>query len=386
MFIELANAMGGTVTQANIILTQQRPLQILDFLEGYWQSAALSGFPIPTDPADPAMARPIPLDAPGLGVGVTLPTLGPVHHIAYALCLENTRLVDIMRRAVAEYRSGERLSPATTATLRWLQVTEELFFTSPVPFSVRSLASSLRPDPAAIRRNAYYRLLGMDLNHGTEDGRPYQYVKSEVSNRDFSVVFESLLAEAWKGYINRNNNLNANATDNNAIDELVRRLREMLNARRQAGNLAREEFDAVATLSWFFLTIAYDTQVVRDLNASAVGVADRLRLIGQQVGLAPHARADSYFQLAHPMSVILRAIETNAIVTAGGAQSLYGGIYQRHMLQIITHWSIATGRNLKDVTAAQNAGIVLQATAPGAVPAAPAMNGAGSSRIAAAPR
>ena len=294
MFIETSNAMGGNAAAADIILTQQRPLQILDYLEAYWQIAA-PGFPVP---ADPAMARPTPLD-PGLP-GPTM--LVPVHHIAYALCLENTRLADIMRRVVAEYRSGERLPPATAPTLRWLQVTEEVFFTSPVPFSVRSLASSLRPDPAAIRRNAYYRILGMDLNHGTEDGRPYQYVKADVSNRDFSVAFESLLAEVWKGYINRNNFIAANATDDNAIDELVRRLQEMLNARRQFGNLAREEFDAVATLSWFFLTIAYNTQIVTDLDATAFGVADRLRLIGERVGLAPHARADSYFQLATPMS------------------------------------------------------------------------------------
>ena len=377
MFIETANAMGvgsvGNAGTANIILTAQRPLQILDYLEEYWQQAA-AGIP---GPADPAMARPNPLD---LAVLTAPRPIVPVHHIVYALCLENTRLADIMRRVVAEYRSGERLPPATAPTLRWLQVTEEVFFTSPVPFSVRSLASSLRPDPAAIRRNAYYRLLGMDLNHGTEDGRPYQYVKADVSNRDFSVVFESLLAETWKGYINRNNALTANTTDDNAINELVRRLREMLNARRQNGNLAREEFDAVATLSWFFLTIAYNTRVVEDLDATAFGVADRLRLIGERVGMAPHARADSYFQLATPMSDILRAIENNAIPTA---DVLYRGVLQPFMLQIITHWSLATGRNLKDVTAAQNAGVVLQATAPGAVPAAPAMNGAGSSRIAA---
>ena len=376
MFIETANAMGGLVTDANRILTEQRPLQILDYLEGVWQAAAL-GLP---GPADPAMARTAALDLPP--APLKPPTL-PLHHIVYALCLENTRLADIMRRVVAEYRTGERLPPATAPTLRWLQVTEEVFFTSPVPFSVRSLASSLRPDPAAIRRNAYYRLLGMDLNHGTEDGHPYQYVKADVSNRDFSVVFESLLAEVWKGYTNRNNFIAANATDDNAIDELVRRLREMLNARRQNGNLAREEFDAVATLSWMFLTIAYNTRIVIDLNATAFGVADRLRLIGERVGMAPHARADSYFQLAAPMSLILREIELNGIAAAGGAQSLYRGKFQPDMLQIITHWSLATGRNLKDVTPAQNAGVVLQSTAPGAVPATPAMNGAGSSRIAA---
>jgi hypothetical protein len=364
--------MGGNVAAANVILTTHRPLQILDYLESYWQIAA-PGFPVP---ADPLMARPNPLDAAALPPPAVL---GPLHHIVYALCLENTRLVDIMRRVVAEYRGGERLPPATAPTLRWLQATEELFFTSPVPYSVRSLGSALRPDFGAIRRNAYYRILGMDLNHGTEDGSPYQFVKADVSNRDFSVAFESLLSEVWKGYINRNNNIAANTTDDNAIDELVRRLQEMLNARRQFGNLAREEFDAVATLSWFFLTIAYDTQIVLDLNAQAFGIADRLRLIGERVGMPPHARSDSYFQLAAPMSVILRAIEQNAV---GGAVNLYNGFLQPFMLQIITHWSVATGRNLKDLVTVQSTGAVLQATAPGAIPMAPARNGSGVSRIA----
>jgi hypothetical protein len=141
----------------------------------------------------------------------------------------------------------------------------------------------------------------------------------------------------------------------------------------------------VATLSWFYLTVAYDTQIVLDLNASAVGAADRLRLIGERVGVPAHARTDSYLQLAAPMSVILRAIEQNAIAAAGGAQSLYAGIYQPAMAQIITHWSIATGRDLKDMAVPQSSGVVLRATAPGAV-TTPARNGASPSRIAAALR
>jgi hypothetical protein len=378
MFIELANAMGGTSTVADVILTQQRPLQVLDFLEGYWQGSALA-LPVP---ADPALARPGALDAPGLALPVIFP---PVHHIAYALCLENTRLMDIMRRVILEYRSGERLPPATPPTQRWLQVTEEVFFGG-APYSVRSLSSLIRPDAGAIRRNAYYRLLGMDLNHGTEDGRPYPYIKADIANRDFSVVFEALLREVWKGYANRNNWINTNTTDPNAINELVRRLREMMNARRLDGSLAREEFDAVATLSWFFLAVAYDTRIVRDLNAQAVGAADRLRLIGERVGVPAHARTDSYFQLAAPLSVILRAIEQDGIAAAGGAQSLYAGIYQDAMTQIITHWAIATGRDLKDVAAPQTTGAVLQATAPGAVAAASARNGGTTSRIAPALR
>jgi hypothetical protein len=375
MFIELVNSLGGTVAGANAVLTQQRPLQILDFLEAYWQRCASNGFAVA---ANPAMARTAPLDTPTFPAP---PAPAPVHHIAYALCLENTRLVDVMRQVVTEYRFGERLPFASPATQRWLQVTEEVFFASPVPFSVRSLTSSLRPDAGAIRRNAYYRLLGMDLNHGTEDGRPYQFVKPDVSNRDFALAFETLLGEVWKGYANRNNLVAENPTDDTAIDELVRRLNEMLSARRQSGNLAREEFDAVATLSWFFLTVAYDTAIVTDLDATAFGIADRLRLIGQRVGVVPHARADSYFQLAAPMSAILRAIENDAVHLAG-PDSLYQGIYQPLMLQIITHWSVATGRNLKDRTAMQNTGAVLQATAPGALTAAPALNGSVNARIA----
>lgn len=378
MFIELANAMGGNVGAANTILTQHRPLQIVDFLEAYWQVVA-PGLPVPSDPA---IARPVPLDPPAIApLGVPIS-----HQIAYALCLENTRIVDIMRRVVLEYRTTERLPPATLPTQRWLHVTEEVFFTSPLPFSARSVTSSLRPDAGAVRRNAYYRLLGMDLNHGTEDARPYAYVKPETSNRDFATVFEAFLREVWKGFINRTNFLNENRTDLNAITELERRLREMLNARRITGNLAREEYDAVATLSWFFLTVAYDTQIVLDLNAQAVGVADRLRLIGERVGLPAHARSDAYFQLAAPMSVILRAIEQNAIVAAGGAASLFAGIYQPLMLQLITHWSIATGRELKDPVTTVSPGAVLRATAPGAVvPVAAAGRNGGSTISVSAP-
>jgi hypothetical protein len=226
----------------------------------------------------------------------------------------------------------------------------------------------------------------MDLNHGTEDGRPYPYTKPPASNRDFALVFETLLREVWTGYVNRQNQGTANPTDDNAILELVRRLREMLNARRINANLAREEFDAVATLSWFFLTVAYNTAVIQNLNAAADGVADRLRMIGERVGLMPHARADSYFQLAAPMSVVLRAIELDAV---GGAGNLYvqGGFFTALMLQIITHWSIATGRDLKALPAWSGAsGGVLQATAPGAYMPQPVSvmsgNGSGANRLA----
>ena len=106
--------------------------------------------------------------------------------------LENTRIVDIFQRVVTSWLTGERLPPPTIDTQRWLQATEQLFFSRPWPYSVRAVTSDLRPDAGAVRRNAYFRLLGMDLTHGTEDGRAYSYVKPDVANRDFHALFEAL--------------------------------------------------------------------------------------------------------------------------------------------------------------------------------------------------
>ena len=62
-------------------------------------------------------------------------------------------------------------------------------------------------------------------------------------------------------------------------------------------------------------------------------------------GIAPHSRTDAFLQLAQPLSIILRAIEFDAIPNA---EALYAGPYTADMLTLITQWSIATGQNLKD--------------------------------------
>jgi hypothetical protein len=41
------------------------------------------------------------------------------------------------------------------------------------------LSNYVRPDIHATRRNAYQRMFGMDLNHGTDDNKPYPYVKAD---------------------------------------------------------------------------------------------------------------------------------------------------------------------------------------------------------------
>ena len=352
---QIANA-GGAYGLADInrVLTGFRPSQLEEYLEDRWRGGnapANTGVVVAWGRNTRAAAPPplLPLDdpaGPAAGAG-NQPPLAGWPHLSYAYLLECTRMVEIFRQVVYEYAHGERLPLPGNATRQWARVTEELFF-SPRPGTLLSLSSSIRPDPEAIRRNAYFRLIGADLVTGMADGRPYPYVKATAANRDFSTLFEALMTESWRGYINRSNTNNEKATDDDAITTLTRRLGEMLISRRLNGALNREEFAAVALLSWCALTIQADTAVVQQLNAIAGGVADRLRRIGELVGIPPHSLTDSFLQLADPVSNVLTAIELSIVNNAPiSPVAFYNGILTSDVLQIVTHWSIVSGRDLK---------------------------------------
>jgi hypothetical protein len=355
---------------------------VSEFLEAFWSANRNAQFQLGlgaqlNQAGHQDMARFEFIDP--LAVAAPLP-LPPAHiavqwrHLVYAALLEQTRMFDIFQRVLFEIIHGERLPGLSQATHRWAHVTEQVFFSHPWSYSVRAVTSTLRPDAGAVRRNAYWRMFAWDLHHGTADGRAYPYVKAEASNRTFSMLFEALLVEVWRGHINRLNFLNANDTDDNAIRTLVRRLQEMLTSRRLSGALSREEYEAVAFAAWLHLVVQYDSPIVVDLNAQSSGGDERLKRIGERVGIAAHARTDSYFQLAAPTSTILRHIENGAVQAAGPA-GLYAGAYMNDMLTIITHWSIATGRNVKDPALRQALTGVLTAAAGGAVPGLVAREG-----------
>lgn len=341
------------VLASNTVLTGFRPSQLSEYLELFWRAPQLivGGRPVHfvgqdlPDAERREMARAVTL----LDGNLPIPPPAGVwwHHLVYAYMIENTNAFEIFSRVVAAYANGETLPPITPATHRWLRVTEELFLTNWRQHSILTLASNVRLDLTAIRRNAYYRMLGMDLNHGSDDGRPYPFHKAQAANRDFPPLFEELLREAWKGNMNRINLVGPNATDDAAIRLLVQRIQEMLNSRRLGGWLSREEFDAVAMASWFHLTLEENTAIVEDLGANASSAAERLRSIGARVGMPPHSRADAYFRMAEPISRIVLDIENQAIL-ATGVDALYRGVYANDMLEIITQWSIAAGRDIKE--------------------------------------
>jgi|SRR6185369_2747457 len=272
-------------------------------------------------------------------------------HLIYAFMIENTRVYEIFRRVVHELVHGEKLGTPLPDAVAWLRTTEELFYDDTAPFRINNLASHIRPDLRAIRRNAYQRMFSMDLNHGADDGKPYPYVRAEAANTEFVSTLEELLREVWIGMTYVTATSSSNPTDDSKISELAEKLYGMLRSRRQNGNLSREEFDAVATMSWFHLALEYDSPIVHSLRAEANGVEQRLFKIAERVALPAHGLAKNFFDIADPLSRFLIQIETGTYTNAANAPALYtrvaGGGPEADLRTIITHWTAITGHDVK---------------------------------------
>jgi hypothetical protein len=274
-------------------------------------------------------------------------------HLIYAYMIENTRAYEIMGRVIAEYTQGERLGVLQrNASYQWIRTTEELFYKDASPFQPYNLVSRVRPDIAATRRNAYYRMFGMDLNHGRDGATGYPYLKPPVANREFVATFEEFLREVWRAIENANNQLANNPTDFPAIIDLADRLQNMLTARRGGSfdrpNLAREEHLAVCLAAWLDLTLSFDSAIVGELSASGPSPEERLRQIGERVGLPAHGRSHSYFIIASRVSTLLIQIERGDFNDQVGAETLAApGDVRDNVSSVIHHWSIISGRDLK---------------------------------------
>jgi hypothetical protein len=271
-------------------------------------------------------------------------------HLIYAYLIENTRIYDIFRKVIYEYRHGEQLGVPLASSQHWLRNTEELFFRDPAPFSIYSIASYVRPDQGASRRNAYCRMFGMDLNHGMDDNKPYSYIKPEAANREFVSTFEEFLREVWVAISNANNQTGTNQKDDAAIANLARRLHDMLRTRRTNGNLSQEEFWFVSMMSWFHLSVQFNSPIVVSLRAEGASEEERLKKIAERVKLPAHGKSYYFFRLADLMSRLLILIESGTYNSPAAVPALYtpGLPAETDMREIITYWSFATDRNMKD--------------------------------------
>jgi hypothetical protein len=276
-------------------------------------------------------------------------------HLIYAYMIENTRVYEVFRRVLYEYRHGEKLgTPLDTDTQNWLTATEQLFYSELAPFSFTNVSSHVRADMRASRRNAYQRMFGMELNHGDDDGKAYPFKKAEANNSEFVSTLEEFLREVWIGIANAENKSGANPKDDAKIAELASKLQNMLRSRRTAGNLAREEYAFVSTMSWFHLTLQFNSPIVMSLRAEADGPENRLFKIAERVGLPAHGLARHFFEIADPISHLLIEIEAGTYSNVANAAVLYtssfGGVANPvpgEVGRIITHWTATTGRDVK---------------------------------------
>jgi predicted ATPase len=326
-------------------------------MEQVWDAANL--WQDPVGPAGPARRALIQLG----GFAGNGPAAGPAwDHLGYSFVLENTRAVQIIRRVVRELRAGEGLGIPSIATMRWLDATEAIVFGAPNLFSAWLSTSTVRQDPESVRRNAYWRLFGMDLAFGTDDNRPFVFDKAVAANASFVPLFEELLYELWQALSNLRNTSGANQADDDRIFRIAEQLGYILRVRRQKALIAREELAAATALGWIELSLSANTPVVVDLRAEATSAADRLRLIGERVGLAPHSRSGAFFAMAGDLSLLLRTLEAGYVSGPEFAWLLYSeqspaapplppgaaplGAESR---RVITEWSAATGKDLKRI-------------------------------------
>jgi hypothetical protein len=299
-------------------------------------------------------------------------------HLMYAYLIESTGAYEIIARILARIVRGETLGKLRPETLQWARATEELLFRDPPLFSIGGIESRVRPDIRIQRRNAHWRMFGLDLPHplpgpaaaAGESQAPWKLDIGNGANTAFVSRWNELLTQVWTGFENKRNESGANATDAQYVGMLCEAIDDMLGNRRQGGLLAREELSHVAAMSWCHLTVEVDTPLVQDLQATATSPAERLAKLGERVGMAPAPRSRELFELAEPMSSLLWAIELGFFNQTGSPEALYlpnvpNGPPTKLNLEvnrIIDLWQSATGTRIK--TPAEAAG-----AAPAGVPA-----------------
>ena len=288
------------------------------------------------------------------------------YHLLYAYLLENTRILQIFERLLEKFFADEELGITdNNQVVTWLNNSEKLFFKN-------SATSRVRPGIDAVRRNAYWRMFGMDLAFGdiNSQSNTIPYYKAKSSNQQFILLFERYLSEIWQGYINARNSAGENHTDINVISDLATQLQELLTARRGVGgltyanqNLSREEYHSVLITSWFTFIVSENTPVVEFLNCQSSTIGERLLKIGTKVGVPAHSKCQSLFEMAGAASNIMVSLEVGGFLdNATQIQTMLSALnpppavpppqvyinFMQNFLTVINNWEKATGHRIKN--------------------------------------
>jgi hypothetical protein len=338
----------------------QAILNDADYILGYDPSTQVANNsiavspPLSPDTGQLFMPSGEPFQPPLMQPGIQ--TLGDTNfdHLIYAYLIENTKIYDIFAKVLETYMFSEQLPSPNFAAQQFLRNTEYLIYSDCLPTMVWTTSSRLRHDEIANRMTLYYWMFGIDLSHAGELAVLHPYAKPEAANREFIPTFEAMASEVWKGIENAKNTSGVNATDDEAISTAARRIFDMMSTRRLNGNLSREEFRAVAVMSWLHLAVMYDSAIVLALNASASSPEQRLQKIAERVGMSVHSRAKPLFDLSQPFSSLLQSIETGLFNDPGGVATLYTppSTIEANAEIVIDQYSLATNRDLKAHTIA----------------------------------
>jgi hypothetical protein len=299
----------------------------------------------------------------------------PPYHLIFSYLVENTRIAQIFERMISQYVHDEKLTKTNSReAFQWITNTEGLFYTNSKVQDRRGLNSQLRPVSESIRRNAYQRMFGMDLAFGDVNNNAFSYTKAEFANSSFITLFENFLIEVWRGFINANNTSGQNTTDTENLEDIARRLQEMMMSRRTTEldftnyryfNLSLEEYSSYMFMYWLFYVVSFDSPVVDYLNCTANTPGERLINIGRKVGLPAHTKSVALLDIAQPMNLVLRSMELGLFNDANFLQRVLRSLSTinpvtnpaptpqeisilNNLLLIVNNWEKATGHRIKN--------------------------------------
>jgi hypothetical protein len=274
-------------------------------------------------------------------------------HLIYAYIIENTRIFEIFSKVLETYMFSEDLETPSPQSQQFWRNLEFLIYGDAMPSMLWTTSSRARRDEVANRLTTYYWMFGIDLSLAAEIAGKHPYQKPAHSNREFIPTFEAFAREVWRGIINVKNSSGPNETDKTVISTLSRWIYDMMATRRLNGNLAREEFRAVAVMSFLHLAVLYDSPAVVDLKAAASSPEMRLQKVAERVGMSCHPKSKPFFDLAAPFSKLMQQIESGNYNNPAFAQGLYfpaNTPISENAEKVIDQYSLATGRDLKSQT------------------------------------
>lgn len=274
-------------------------------------------------------------------------------HLIYAYIIESTQIYQVFHKLIQNYARGDFEINLDAQTQQWLHNTEMLWFADPPVFSTFNMVSRLRQDMGSTRRNAYYRMFGFNLPaDASTDGKAYPFHQPKSSNSNFRRNFERFCEEVWIGIVNNLVTIGARPIDDESIQFNAFEMQKNFLAQRNNGDISKQEFFYVAMMSWFHLSLEYNSPIVKAFGITEQSPAQRLFALANIVGVPANSLSENMFRLADPMSLVLTLMETGLFNT--NAKLLYQEQFGTEtnplvevMRRIIFNYSQVSGRDLK---------------------------------------